>query len=290
VDSRSYRMGVTTPGALGAVRVPCVDGRVRVTGPRRITESLIALLSSLRIPQEILPPLDVTISPDARTAEGIVDGRLMWSIALPVDAPAGSLLGHVVGTFTTLLTQMLFVHAGVVALDGRGVILVGESGSGKTSTVAALVRRGARYLSDEVALLDPAAGAVIPFLVPMAVKSWTRKAAGMLPAGRPVIRERGTEYVLPNGVESRPVVADMFVLLGQGNLGGKMSPISPAAMLLALARHTSSLKQRHRVEPAFRGFSKLLRNARCFALETAHPASQVERLVTLARGSEQFTA
>src|ERR1700730_6015394 len=136
-------MGVIHPGALGAVRVPCVGGRVRLTGPARTTEMLIALLSSLQIPTEILPPLDGTISPDARTAEGIVDGRLMWSIALPVDAPAGSLLGHIVGTLTTLLTQMLFVHAGVVALNGRGMILVGESGSGKTSTVAALLRRGA---------------------------------------------------------------------------------------------------------------------------------------------------
>lgn len=275
-----------TPGAPGAVRVPCVNGHVRLTGPARTVETLVALLSSLWIPAETLPPLDVTISPDGRTAEGIVDGGLMWSIALPVDAPAGSLLGQVVGTFTTLLTQMLFVHAGVVALEGRGMILVGESGSGKTSTVAALLRRGATYLSDEVALLDPTACVAIPFVVPMAVKPWTRKAAGMLPAGRPVIRERGIEYVLPNGLEPGPVRADTFVLLGQGKSGAPLTPISPAAMLLALAQHASSFKQQHRVQQAFRGFSKLLRNARCFALETGHPASLADRLVALVRRSE----
>jgi hypothetical protein len=279
-------MGVTTPGAPGAVTVSCVDGRVRLTGPARTSETVAALLSSLWIPTEILPPLDVTISPDARTAEGRVDGRLMWSIPLPIDSPAGSLLGHVVGTLVTLLTRLLFVHAGVVALEGRGMILVGESGSGKTSTVAAFLRRGATYLSDEVALLDPTAGAVIPFVIPMAVKAWTRKAAGMLPAGRPVIRERGVEYFLPNGLEPGPVLADTFVLLGRGKLGAQLSPISRAAMLLALAQHASSFKQQHRVRQAFTGFSKLLRNARCFALETAHPASQVDRLLGLVRRSE----
>ena len=52
----------------------------------------------------------------------------------------------------------VFVHAGVVAVDGRAVLLPASSFAGKTTLVAALVRRGAAYLSDEYAVLDPAGG------------------------------------------------------------------------------------------------------------------------------------
>ncbi len=49
---------------------------------------------------------------------------------------------------------LVFVHAGVVALGGRAVILPGRSLAGKSTLVAALVGAGATYLSDEYAVLD----------------------------------------------------------------------------------------------------------------------------------------
>ena len=48
-----------------------------------------------------------------------------------------------------------FVHAGAVAHNGRGIIIPGHSFSGKSTLVAALVRAGAVYYSDEFAVLDP---------------------------------------------------------------------------------------------------------------------------------------
>lgn len=48
----------------------------------------------------------------------------------------------------------IFVHAGVVAKEGRGLVLPGVSFAGKTTLVAALVRAGALYYSDEFAVLD----------------------------------------------------------------------------------------------------------------------------------------
>lgn len=47
------------------------------------------------------------------------------------------------------------IHAGVVEVDGQGVILPASPGSGKTTLTAGLVRSGWRYLSDEFALIDP---------------------------------------------------------------------------------------------------------------------------------------
>lgn len=49
---------------------------------------------------------------------------------------------------------LTFVHAGVVAQDGKAIVLPGDSFAGKTTLVAALVRRGATYFSDEFAVLD----------------------------------------------------------------------------------------------------------------------------------------
>lgn len=48
----------------------------------------------------------------------------------------------------------VFVHAGVVAVDGHAILLPGRSGAGKTTLVRALVAAGARYFSDEYAVLD----------------------------------------------------------------------------------------------------------------------------------------
>jgi hypothetical protein len=56
----------------------------------------------------------------------------------------------------------VFVHAGAVAVNGRGIVIPGKSFSGKTTLVAALVRAGAQYYSDEYAVIRPD-GKLVPF-------------------------------------------------------------------------------------------------------------------------------
>lgn len=64
----------------------------------------------------------------------------------------------------------VFVHAGVVAWHGRGLLLPGTSFAGKTTLVAELVRAGAAYYSDEYALID-ARGLVHPYPRPLALRA-----------------------------------------------------------------------------------------------------------------------
>ena len=64
----------------------------------------------------------------------------------------------------------VFVHAGVVAVDDRAIVIPGSSFSGKTTLVAALVRAGAAYLSDEFAVLD-AEGLVHPYAKPLSMRN-----------------------------------------------------------------------------------------------------------------------
>lgn len=48
----------------------------------------------------------------------------------------------------------IFLHAGVVSWNGRAILLPGQSYDGKSTLVAALLRAGATYYSDEYAVLD----------------------------------------------------------------------------------------------------------------------------------------
>lgn len=63
----------------------------------------------------------------------------------------------------------LFVHAGVVGWRGRAIVIPGRSMSGKSTLVAALVRAGAEYYSDEFAPID-ARGLVRPYPKPLSLR------------------------------------------------------------------------------------------------------------------------
>lgn len=92
-------------------------------------------------------------------------GRLV-RVASPGEA-AELIAADLQRTVALRAAGLVLVHAGVVARDGRALLLPGPSGSGKTRLVEALLRRGADYLSDELALLDHQ-GRVHPWARPLA--------------------------------------------------------------------------------------------------------------------------
>lgn len=63
----------------------------------------------------------------------------------------------------------LFVHAGVVALRGKAVVIPGKSFSGKSTLTSELVKAGATYYSDEYAVLD-ANGRVHHYARPLSIR------------------------------------------------------------------------------------------------------------------------
>lgn len=64
----------------------------------------------------------------------------------------------------------IFIHAGVVSHRGVAMVTPGASFTGKTTLVAALVRAGAVYYSDEFAVLGRD-GLVIPYAKPLSVRA-----------------------------------------------------------------------------------------------------------------------
>ncbi|HEV8330622.1 MAG TPA: HprK-related kinase A [Steroidobacteraceae bacterium] len=67
--------------------------------------------------------------------------------------------------------QYLIVHAASVERSGCALLLPGDPGSGKSTLCAGLVNRGWRLLSDELTLLDLAAGHVVPLPRPVSLKN-----------------------------------------------------------------------------------------------------------------------
>lgn len=67
--------------------------------------------------------------------------------------------------------QYLIVHAASVEKSGHALVLPGPPGSGKSTLCAGLISRGWRLLSDELTLLDPATGCVVPLPRPVSLKN-----------------------------------------------------------------------------------------------------------------------
>ncbi|MGX2039342.1 HprK-related kinase A [Methylocaldum sp. MU1018] len=67
--------------------------------------------------------------------------------------------------------QFLMIHAAVVEKDGCAAILAAPPGSGKSTLCAALVSRGWRLLSDELALINPQDRSLTPIPRPISLKN-----------------------------------------------------------------------------------------------------------------------
>jgi HprK-related kinase A len=67
--------------------------------------------------------------------------------------------------------QFLMIHSAVVEMHGRALIMPAPPGSGKSTLCAGLICRGWRLLSDELTLIDPATGAIVPVPRPVSLKN-----------------------------------------------------------------------------------------------------------------------
>jgi hypothetical protein len=99
-----------------------------------------------------------------------------------------------VGEFAS---NRVFVHAGVVGWRGRAILLPGVSRAGKSTLVAALLRAGASYYSDEYAVLD-LHGRVHPFARRLSLRSAGGTVARR--CGPELFGSRAAEEPLPVGL------------------------------------------------------------------------------------------
>ena len=127
----------------------------------------------------------------------------------------------------------IFVHAGVVAQYGRRALLPGSSFTGKTTLVAALVRAGATYYSDEYAALD-SDGLVHPYPKPLSTRDGKPPTTGTTRRSTGWHRRRATlSPCVPSS--SLPIAAAP---------NGHPSPLDPGDGALALLAHAVPAQDR----------------------------------------------
>jgi hypothetical protein len=125
--------------------------------------------------------------------------------------------------------ERIFVHAGVVGWKGRALVVPGRSRSGKTTLVAALVRAGAEYYSDEFAVLD-FEGRVHPFPKPLSIRG----------AGGCDVHARKQSAEDLGGVCGRRPLEVRLVVLTAHRTGAGWNPtrLSPGQAVLEILAHT----------------------------------------------------
>jgi hypothetical protein len=120
--------------------------------------------------------------------------------------------------------RQLFVRAGVVGWQGRGLVICGPPSSGKTTLVEALIRAGATYYSDQYAVFDRH-GRVQPYPHPL---------------GRALRAERPALNVLPKPLPVGLVVVTQY----QPGIRWRPRALSSAQAVLALLTHTVQARLR----------------------------------------------
>jgi len=139
--------------------------------------------------------------------------------------------------------DFLALHAGLVQLRGRGLLLPGASGHGKTTAVAALLALGGTYHGDDVTALAPAGGTATAFPFPPAIKAANvGRLTGLFPGLADAPEDRradGTRLRLlapPRASDApTPVHAIVFPRFTEG-AASAVVPVSPGSALERLAR------------------------------------------------------
>jgi hypothetical protein len=130
-----------------------------------------------------------------------------------------------------------FIHAGVVAVEDRTIVLPGPSFAGKSTLVAALIRQGATYLSDEYAVLDEQ-GLVHPYPRPLSIRARdARRGHQSVPYDQVRAEELGAataEQALPVGL--------IAVLRFRPDAGWEPRPLTSAGGALALLSHAATAR------------------------------------------------
>jgi hypothetical protein len=177
--------------------------------------------------------------------------------------------------------DLFFVHAGVLELDGRAIVLPAPSGTGKSTLTLALVSRGFGYLSDELAPIDLARRTVHAYSHALCLKAVP--GAITLPPGTVQTPERW--YVPPSALRARqvrsptPIAALAFVRRhGTGPRLSRLSPARAAAHLLNNALNPSAHPQQG-LEAAL----SLAQSVACYEVDSSDLALACDALFETAR-------
>lgn len=191
--------------------------------------------------------------------------------------------------------QYLILHAAVVARDDRAVVLPAPPGSGKSTLCAALIHRGWRLLSDELALIALDDMSLWPLVRPVSLKNASIELIRAF-ASESVFSERtddthkGSVALLRPPAEhvrlsARPararwVVLPRYVAGARARLTLRHRP----GTLLELSRNAFNLGPTGR--DGFHALGGMLDDCRCYDFEYARLDDAIAVFDALAQGDE----
>jgi hypothetical protein len=178
----------------------------------------------------------------------------------------------------------LAVHAGVVARGGQAVAFPAASGSGKSTLVAASLRVGLQYVSDEALCIDWITGAVRPYPRPLALSTWACTLLGLPGPDDPALLER---FVTPEELSAHlapePLALTHIVLLDrQPGVSAELRPATRQETAAALLER--SFTHWKRPERAFDLAHHLAGNAQPWRLTLGDPRAAAPLLAGLLPG------
>ena len=151
----------------------------------------------------------------------------------------------VLRTITLLMSDYHLFHAGVVSWRNKGIILPAHPDMGKTTMVIKLVMSGCRFLSDEIACLNPDLTKLEAFPRRLSIRNNSRKLLGLpeWPESMDVIKTAENEWMLdiedivPDSLSETCMPHFIFFLQGRGDKP-RLEKIPGSASLMELLRFT----------------------------------------------------
>jgi hypothetical protein len=148
-------------------------------------EAFVSCMSHLEVEDELSSHSRLAVlcgRADPQTCDIYIDG-VGFKEALPKNMVLPHLVTVLFVRCCEALKERLLFHAAVIAGGGRAAIFPGEAGSGKTTLAVALMARGYRVFSDELAVLNVESLCVSPLPLPMSIKSGSAEPLSRLYPG-----------------------------------------------------------------------------------------------------------
>ncbi len=173
----------------------------------------------------------------------------------------------------------VLVHAAVVEIEGQGVLIYGPSGVGKSTLAAALCVAGAGYLSDEIAVLDPKTGSVLPYAKPLTIRSQMWDAFAVVAPPKWLAEHMRAVWYVP--LRPAAAVPISVVVAPDFQATGDVYPVvrSRAEVLIELCSQTPQLK-RYGVG-GFEALADIVRDAECVTIDTTDLAIACRKIFDL---------
>ncbi len=192
--------------------------------------------------------------------------------------------------------RYLMLHAGALERDGQALLLPAMPGSGKSTLSAALAYRGWRFLTDEIGLIEPESGNIVPipravplknrsistireylpdaFLGPVFTKTRKGEVAHLRPPRESI--QRQSEPARP-----RWIVFPRYI---QGLTETRLAFLDKSLGFTRLAQN--AFNYRLLAEPAFHTLTRVVDACDCYSLEYGDLDSAIARIAELSHHAQ----